>query len=227
MYSPGAWAVAVRAAPAKKRRLSTTKPISSGTVAIGLPTFWLSTAPRSSACSSIRSARRQSASARSAGGVAAQPSKAAAAASTARSTSSAVEDATSAITSPVAGSSTGSTPPPALSRQSPPMKFPRVWLATVLPFRRRLRPILVSRPVAGKRTSMPGSALGKRVDRPSPPHLWSPATTPGAGREQWTSAARPSSPATAARRSNSSSAGERRPTTASARATSSVARCAR
>ena len=139
MYSPVAWAVAVRAAPAKKRRLSTTKSISSGTAAIGLPTLRLSRATSSPACSSSRSASRHSAVARSPGGVAAHSAKAAAAAATARSTSAADEDATSAITSPVAGSSTGvdpavsALPPLAADEVAPGARWSRP-----VPSRRRL-----------------------------------------------------------------------------------------
>ena len=156
MYSPVACAVDVRAAPAKKRRLSMSNSISSGTAAIGLPTLRLSSATSSSWCSSMRSARRQSAVARSAGVVAAQPGKASVAAATARSMSAADEDATSAMVSPVAGSSTTSTPPSMPSRHSPPMKLPRIPVVTAAPSRRR----------GG---AYPGPAPGRLATRPRMP----------------------------------------------------------
>ena len=114
-----------RAAPAKKRRLSTMNGISSSLKALsGLPALAASSSVISSACSSIASAIRSSASARSPGVVAAQPSNAARAAPTARSTSAAVESSGAwAIASPVAGLRTGSVAPSAGSTNSPSMKF--------------------------------------------------------------------------------------------------------
>ncbi len=69
MYLPAAVASMQRAAPAKKRRLSHATGISSRAATIGLPTFSDSTTLSSSARSSIASAIRSSARARSPGGV--------------------------------------------------------------------------------------------------------------------------------------------------------------
>ena len=104
MYSPATWPCIVRAAPAKKRRLSAATGISSDfTSSTGLPTFSDSSCASSSACSSIASAIRSSASARSPGVVEAQPSNAASAARTAASTSSGPDFGAVAISSSVAG----------------------------------------------------------------------------------------------------------------------------
>ena len=112
----------MRAAPAKKRRLSAENGTSSPTIDIGLPTFSDSSFASSSAFSSSTSASFSSSSMRSFGVFSSQSGSARFAASTARSTSASVERWTSAITSPVEGFRT-SIVPPSDSTQSPPMKF--------------------------------------------------------------------------------------------------------
>ena len=89
--------------PAKKRRLSAENGISSPAIAVGLPTFCVSSAESSSALSSIASASFSSSSMRSFGVLNCHSDHAFLAASTAFSTSSAVPRGTSAIASPVAG----------------------------------------------------------------------------------------------------------------------------
>ena len=136
MYSPAARPSRQRAAPAKKRRLSTITGTSSFlTASIGLPALSASARAISSLWCSIASAIASSACERCAGVVAAHPSKARRAARTARSTSAGLERGARAISSPVAGFSTGSVPSPA-STHSPSMKFLSVcavvaiWIAS-------------------------------------------------------------------------------------------------
>ena len=121
----------MRAAPAKKRRLSAENGISSPAIAIGLPTFRDSSLDSSSAFSSIASASLSSSSIRSFGVLSSQSGSAFAAAPTARSTSSAPARGTSAITSPVAGFSTSIVSPESASTHSPPTKF-LYWVAETL-----------------------------------------------------------------------------------------------
>ena len=117
----------LRAAPAKKRRLSTIAPISSSlTACSGLPALRASSSASSSPRSSSASASLRSASERSPGVVFAQPSNAPRAALTARSTSSVVESGAWAITSPVAGLTTSIVRPSADAAESPSMKLPNV-----------------------------------------------------------------------------------------------------
>ena len=113
----------MRAAPAKKRRLSDMTGGSSRETAIGLPTFTDSSCASSSAFSSIRSASLSRISARSPGVVSSHSGSAFLAASTARSTSACVPRGTSAIVSPVAGFSTSIVPPSTAPTHSPPTKF--------------------------------------------------------------------------------------------------------
>ena len=104
MYSPAALPSRQRAAPAKKRRLSTITGISSlATAARGLPAFRASRRASSSPFSSKRSAIASSAFERSAGVVCDQEANALRAAATASWTSSGVELAACASSSPVAG----------------------------------------------------------------------------------------------------------------------------
>ena len=104
MYSPAARPSSVRAAPAKKRRLSTHGGISSErNRARGLPTFADSMLAISSASARIASASLSSISLRSLGTVSNHSVYAVRAAFTARSTSASVPFGTSAMTSPVAG----------------------------------------------------------------------------------------------------------------------------
>src|SRR5919204_6726247 len=131
MYSPVDLPSSTRAAPAKKRRLSTHTGISSFAYESGLPTFRDSSSASSSACSSIRSASFSSSSARSAGVESSHAGSAAFAAATARSTSSAPQRGTSAITSSVAGLMTSIVSPEAASTHSPPMNT--CWVETVTP----------------------------------------------------------------------------------------------
>src|SRR2546430_3678522 len=123
MYSPVVRPSRQRAAPAKKRRLSTLTGGSSRAYASGLPTFCDSSSASSSVCSSIASASLSSASARSPGVVSSHSGSAFLAASTARSTSACVPLGTSAIVSPVAGFRTSIVPPSTASSHSPPTKF--------------------------------------------------------------------------------------------------------
>src|SRR6185369_8533262 len=123
MYSPAERPSRIRAAPAKKRRLSEHTGISSFAYASGLPTFRDSIAASSSAFASMTSARFSSSSARSAGVESSHSGSAAPAASTAASTSAAVHAGTSAIVSPVAGLITSIVPPSAASVHLPPTKI--------------------------------------------------------------------------------------------------------
>jgi hypothetical protein len=121
MYSFAALPSRRRAAPAKNRRLSTMTGISSMAAATGLPAFFDSRRPISSARASMASASLRSARLRSWGVVLPQVSKAASAAFAARSTSSAPEAWTLAMTVPSAGFSTSSVSPDAESTHSPLM----------------------------------------------------------------------------------------------------------
>ena len=123
-YSPAALPSRLRAAPAKKRRLSAMNGISSSKNALrGLPASADSRSASTSAFSSIASASLSSAVDRSPGVVVDQPSNAARAAATARSTSSEEESGACAMTSPVEGLITSSVAPSAASANSPLMKF--------------------------------------------------------------------------------------------------------
>src|SRR6266550_3639913 len=122
MYSPAERPSRLRAAPAKKRRLSAENGISSREAISGFPTFCDSSWASSSACSSITSASECSSSERSFGVLSSHSGSTCFAAATARSTSSAPHRGTSAITSPVAGLTTSIVSPDALSTQSPAMK---------------------------------------------------------------------------------------------------------
>jgi hypothetical protein len=113
----------LRAAPAKKRRLSTENGISSTAIAEGLPTFRDSSCQSSSAFSSMTLARASKSSIRSFGVFVCHSSHALRAASTARSTSASEPFGTSAMTSPVAGLSTSIVWPSSASTHSPPMRF--------------------------------------------------------------------------------------------------------
>src|SRR4051794_20616852 len=133
MYSPADLPSRLRAAPAKKRRLSaTTGSSSSSVVWYGLPTFSDSMRASSSAFSSIASAIRRSASARSPGVVSkAQSWKALPAAATAAFTSSSPDTGASAISSSVAGLRIFSVSPLEGSRSSPPMKL-RIFVPSIV-----------------------------------------------------------------------------------------------
>ncbi len=87
----------------------------------GLPAFWLSSRPISSARASIASASLSMSRLRSWGVVCCHVSKALAAASAARSTSAAPDAWTWAMTWPLAGFSTASVWPLALSTHAPSM----------------------------------------------------------------------------------------------------------
>ena len=78
------------------------------------------------------------------------------------SMSAADEDATSAMVSPVAGSSTASTPPSMPSRHSPPMKLPRIPVVTAAPSRRR--GARLSWPRAGPAGNPPPDARSTAID---------------------------------------------------------------
>ena len=124
MYSPAERPSWVRAAPPKKRRLSTIGGSSSDIVtAYGLPTFSASSLMISSPCSSIRSASFSRASCRSFGVESYQVSKAFLAAATARFASSAVPSCTLARTPPVAGLITSRVPPSDEFTHSPLMNI--------------------------------------------------------------------------------------------------------
>src|SRR3954451_1425987 len=124
MYSPDACVWSVRAAPAKKRRLSTTTGISSDfTSSSGLPTLSDSSRANSSAFSSIASAILRSAVARSCGVVYPHESNASYAALTAASTSLGPDFGAVAICSSFAGLRIGSVPCSASPRSSPPTKL--------------------------------------------------------------------------------------------------------
>src|SRR5436190_3774321 len=121
MYSLAALPSSSRAAPAKKRRLSTTTGTSSIAAPTGLPALRLSSRPISSPRASIASASLRRAFDRSPGVAAPHAGNAFAAAWTARSTSSAALLGTFAITWSLAGLITSSVSPDALSAHSPPM----------------------------------------------------------------------------------------------------------
>ena len=111
MYSPAACPGSARAPPAKNRKLSMVRSISSGRADTGLPTLADSMAVNSEAASSMTEAIRSRASDRCRGVVVDHDSNAVAAACTARSTSAAPEAAARKMTSPVAGSTTSSRAP--------------------------------------------------------------------------------------------------------------------
>src|SRR4051812_17309826 len=123
MYSPADFPSRLRAAPAKKRRLSAENGISSREAMSGLPTLPDSSCESSSACSSSTSASLWRSSQRSFGVFSSHSGAAACAASTARSTSSAPQRGTSAIVSPVAGAITSIVSPEAASANSPPIRI--------------------------------------------------------------------------------------------------------
>src|SRR3954447_8966741 len=123
MYSPADLPSRLRAAPAKKRRLSAENGISSREAMSGLPTLTDSSCASSSACSSSTSASLWRSSQRSFGVFSSHSGAAACAASTARSTSSAPQRGTSAIVSPVAGAITSIVSPEAASAKSPPIRI--------------------------------------------------------------------------------------------------------
>src|SRR5215475_2332057 len=131
MYSPVDLPSRLRAAPAKKRRLSAENGISSREAMSGLPTLADSSCASSSACSSITSASLWRSSERSFGVFSSHSGAAACAASTARSTSSAPQRGTSAIVSPVAGAITSIVSPEAASAGSPPIRI-LYWVVMVL-----------------------------------------------------------------------------------------------
>src|SRR3954454_12597002 len=123
MYSPADLPSSMRAAPAKKRRLSAENGISSRDAINGLPTLTDSSCASSSAFSSMTSASLCRSSDRSFGVFSSQSGRALFAASTALSTSSALQRGTSAITSPVAGAMTSMVSPETLSTNSPPTRI--------------------------------------------------------------------------------------------------------
>ena len=141
MYSPVDLPSRLRAAPAKKRRLSAENGISSREAMSGLPTLTDSSCASSSACSSITSASEWRSSERSFGVFSSHSGAAACAASTARSTSSAPQRGTSAIVSPVAGAITSIVSPDAASASSPPIRI-LYWVVVVLMLPSLLRPPL-------------------------------------------------------------------------------------
>ena len=122
MYSPADFPSRLRAAPAKKRRLSAQKGISSRDAMSGLPTLSDSSWASSSTLSSRTSASLCRSSERSFGVTSSQVSSVVLAAATARSTSPAPHLGTPAITWPVAGLITSIVSPEAASLHSPPMK---------------------------------------------------------------------------------------------------------
>src|SRR6266540_1465672 len=132
MYSPVERPSRMRAAPAKKRRLSAQTGISSRAAGSGLPTFCDSSWASSSAFSSTTSASLSSASERSCGVVSSHSGSAFFAASTARSTSPSVPRGTSAIVSPVEGLMTSMVSPSTAPTHSPPTKFSYVEVVTVM-----------------------------------------------------------------------------------------------
>ena len=125
MYSPAERPSSIRAAPAKKRMLSTIGGISSDIVtSAGFPAFSASIFTISSACSSIASASLSRASCRSFGVVSNHvSSKAFFAAATARSVSSAEPSWTVAITAPVCGLMMSRVSPVEELTHSPPMNI--------------------------------------------------------------------------------------------------------
>ena len=122
-YSPAALPSTTRAAPAKKRTLSTVNSTSKSAVPFGLPTFACSRADRVSASFSIASANAWSALERSWGVDCDHVSNARRAAPTARSTSDASPFGTWAISSSVAGLMTASVSPEAASVHAPSMNI--------------------------------------------------------------------------------------------------------
>src|SRR3954470_5788970 len=110
MYSPADLPSRLRAAPAKKRRLSAENGISSREAINGLPTLRDSICASSSALSSITSASLCRSSERSFGVASSHSGRAFFARSTASSTSSADMFGTCAIVSPVAGLRTSMVP---------------------------------------------------------------------------------------------------------------------
>lgn len=122
-YSPAALPSTTRAAPAKKRTLSTVNSTSKSATPFGFPTFCCSRLDSVSASPSIASANLWSAVARSAGVVCDQVAKAARAAATARSTSATSPFGTWAISCSVAGLMTGAVSPLPASAQSPSMNI--------------------------------------------------------------------------------------------------------
>src|SRR3954469_15613265 len=123
MYSPAVRPSRVLAPPAKKRKLSIVRSISSGSAETGLPTLADSMAVNSSLWSSMTWAMRSNASARWRGVVVDHDSNALAAACTARSTSAAPDAAARKITSPVAGSVMSSRGPVSGSPPRPPIQL--------------------------------------------------------------------------------------------------------
>ena len=123
MYSPAAWDSIVRAAPAKNLRQSAVPEISSPVAETGLPALSDSTAMRSSARASIKSANLKRAVARSKGVVRLHDTNASAAAVTAKSTSCASDTAELKISVPVEGSRTALVRPDSELLQLPPIKF--------------------------------------------------------------------------------------------------------
>ena len=111
----------MRAAPAKNRNRSTHTVISSIAAPTGLPAFWLSSRPSSSARASSESAILRRSRLRSCGVVFFQLWNAVSAASTARFTSSAADAGTLAMTWPFAGFSMSSVSPLAESTALPPI----------------------------------------------------------------------------------------------------------
>src|SRR3990172_2904415 len=133
MYSAVALPSMQRAAPAKKRRLSTITGGSDLATSMGLPVFCASSWAISSAWLSIAPASLRSISARSPGVVSLHSGSAAFAAATARSTSAWLPWGTSAITSPVAGLRISCGPSSAsASTHSPPTKFLCCVTATLM-----------------------------------------------------------------------------------------------
>src|SRR5437899_2119325 len=120
-YSPADLPSRMRAAPAKKRRLSTMNGMSAADTEIGLPTSIDSSLVSSSASASSASASFSIMAERSFGGVSNHTSSYAfCAAATARSASSGVATGISAMTSPVAGLMSGAVSPEEESTHSPP-----------------------------------------------------------------------------------------------------------
>ena len=125
MYSPALRPSGMRAAPAKKRRLSTIGGISSDIVtSAGFPAFSASRRTNSSALFSIASASLSRAAWRSFGVVSNQvSSNALVAAATAAFASSAVPSGTVAITAPVCGPMMSRVAPSDALTHSPPMNI--------------------------------------------------------------------------------------------------------
>src|SRR5688500_3945132 len=123
VYSPVAFPSTTRAAPAKKRRLSTEKSMSKSATPLGLPTLADSSADRSAFADSILAAQSSSILLRSPGVVCDHSSNAARADVTALSTSASLPLGTCAISSSVAGLTTGVVSPDDASVQSPLMNI--------------------------------------------------------------------------------------------------------